>query len=93
MFRLPARKTLQIAIGLTVAFGIAATRTEKLFAEMQANLPHKTGAVLSSAGHNLPEPFDPARVPQSGGMASRLLAGIGVKFSQPIDVQTLCRNG
>jgi hypothetical protein len=33
---------------------------------------------LSSAGHDLPEPFDPARVPQSGGMASRLLAGITV---------------
>jgi len=76
-----ARNYLQIALGLAVAFGIAATRTEKLFAEMQANLPHELGMALSSAGHNLPEPFDPARVPQSGGMASRLLAGITVKFS------------
>lgn len=76
-----ARNYLQIALSLAVAFGIAATRTEKLFAEMQANLPHELGMALSSAGHNLPAPFDPARVPQSGGMASRLLAGITVKFS------------
>jgi hypothetical protein len=26
--------------------------------------------------HDHPEPFDPRRVPPSGGMASRLLAGI-----------------
>ena len=64
-----------------MAFGIAATRTEKLFTEMQANLPHEMGVALSSAGHDLPERFEPARVPQSGGMASRLLAGITVKFS------------
>lgn len=79
MPRIFARKNLQIILGLTVAVGIAATRTEKLFVEMQASLPHETGRVISAAGHNLPEPFDPARVPQSGGMASRLLAGIGVK--------------
>ena len=80
MSRFNACDYLQIVLGLTVAFGIAATRSEKLFAEMQANLPHELGIALSSAGHNLPEPFDPARVPQSGGMASRLLAGISVKF-------------
>ena len=78
---LNARNYLQITLGLTVAFGIAATRTEKLFTEMQANLPHEMGVALSSAGHDLPERFEPARVPQSGGMASRLLAGITVKFS------------
>lgn len=80
MFRLFARKNLQIALGLTVALGIAATRTEKIFAEMQSGLPHETAMMLSAADHALPEPFDPARVPQSGGMASRLLAGIGVKL-------------
>lgn len=78
MTRLFGRKNFQIALGLFVAVGIAATRTEKLFAEMQASLPHETARVITVAGHNLPEPFDPARVPQSGGMASRLLAGIGV---------------
>lgn len=81
MFRLMSRKNLQIALGLAVAFGIAATRTEKLFVEMQTSLPHQAGLVLSSAADSLPEPFDPARVPQSGGMASRLLAGINVKLS------------
>jgi hypothetical protein len=79
MRRLPAVKTLQIAFGLVVAFGIAATRTEKLFAEMQSSLHHSSGLALSTLGHNLPEPFDPARVPPSGGMAARLLAGISVK--------------
>jgi hypothetical protein len=44
------------------------------------SLPHEMGVVLSSAGHSLPAPFDPARVPSSGGMASRLLAGISVRF-------------
>jgi hypothetical protein len=80
VFRLLARKNLQIVLGLAVALGIAATRTEKLFAEMQSSLPHEMGAVLSSVGHSLPAPFDPARVPTSGGMASRLLAGISVKL-------------
>lgn len=78
MSRLFAAKNLQIALGLVLAIGVAATRTEKLFAEMQASLPHETGWMISAIGHNLPEPFDPARVPQSGGMASRLLAGIGL---------------
>lgn len=80
MSRLFARKNLQVALGLLVAIGIAATRTEKLFVEMQASLAHGTDRVISAAGHSLPEPFDPARVPQSGGMASRLLAGIGVNI-------------
>jgi hypothetical protein len=81
VFRRFARKNLQIVLGLAVALGIAATRTEKLFAEMQSSLPHEMGVVLSSAGHSLPAPFDPARVPLSGGMASRLLAGISVKLA------------
>lgn len=80
MSRLTPRKNLQIALGLLVAVGIAATRTEKLFVEMQTSLPHETGMVMSAQGHNVPEPFDPARVPQSGGMAARLLAGIAVSL-------------
>ena len=83
MFRLDARKYLQVGLGLAVAFGIAATRTEKLLAEMQSSLllHHETGLVLTSTEHDLPEPFDPARVPPSGGMAARLLAGISVKLA------------
>lgn len=82
MSRLFARQNLQIALGLLLAVGVAATRTEKLFAEMQASLPHETGWVISAIGHNLPEPFDPARVPQSGGMAARLLAGISANVAK-----------
>lgn len=81
MFRLVNRRKLQAIFGLVLALAIAATRTEKLFVEMLSSLPHEAGALISLAGHALPEPFDPARVPQSGGMASRLLAGINVKLS------------
>jgi len=81
MRRLSAVKTLQIAFALAVAVGIVATRTEKLFAEMQSSFHHDMGLALSTVGHNLPEPFDPARVPPSGGMAARLLAGISVKLA------------
>ncbi len=80
MSRLFAARTLQVALGLVIALGIAATRTEKLLAEMQASLPHEAGRVISAADHSLRAPFDPARVPMSGGMASRLLAGIGVSI-------------
>ena len=77
MRRPSTRTTLQIALGLIVAFGIAATRSEKLFAELAASLPRVVGIMVGNeSGH---APFDPARVPQSGGMASRLLAGIVVK--------------
>ncbi|CAN5138658.1 hypothetical protein BH10PSE7_BH10PSE7_40440 [soil metagenome] len=78
MFRQPSRKSIQIGLGLIVAFGIAATRSEKVMAEIWGDLGGTTRAEFQSPqrGH---EPFDPARVPQSGGMASRLLAGITVK--------------
>ena len=79
MIRLFARNQVQVLLGLAVALGIAATRTEKLIAEMQSSLPHEAGVLLSTGGHAVPEPFDPARVPPSGGMAARLLAGINVK--------------
>lgn len=81
MFRLVSLRKLQTVFGLVLALGIAATRTEKLWAEIQSGLPHEAGALITSSGHTLPEPFDPARVPPSGGMASRLLAGISVKFA------------
>jgi len=70
-------RSLRIVLGLMVAFGIAATRAEKLFAETLADLPAAPAFVMPHGG----VPFDPRRVPQSGGMAGRLLAGIKVKFS------------
>jgi hypothetical protein len=81
MFRLIVRNQLQALLGLAVALGIAATRTEKLIAEMESSLPHKAGITLSIGDLSLPEPFDPARVPPSGGMAARLLAGISAKLA------------
>ena len=82
MSRLLDRKTLQTGLGLALALGIAATRTEKLLAEMQAALLERTNVAISPPAEGLPELFDPARVPVSGGLAARLLAGITVKADQ-----------
>jgi hypothetical protein len=68
--------TFRIVLGLMVALGIAATRAEKLFAETLDGRPAAPAFVMPVSG----TPFDPRRVPQSGGMASRLLAGVKVKF-------------
>lgn len=70
-------RSLRIALGLIVAVGILGSRTEKLFVEVLGELP---AAVHVSQGGKPMEPFDPARVPQSGGMASRLLAGITARL-------------
>lgn len=70
-------RSLRVALGLVVAVGITASRTEKLFVEVLGDLP---SAVHYSGQAPVQEPFDPARVPQSGGMASRLLAGITAKL-------------
>jgi hypothetical protein len=73
--RLNQIATLRIALGLVVAIGLLGSRTEKLFVELLGASP--VFAVTNLPAH---EPFDPRRVPQSGGMASRLLAGITVKL-------------
>jgi len=80
MFRHDTNKKLQAIFGLAIGICIGVTRTEKLLAEMQSDLPHEKSVVVTSLGHVVPEPFDPARVLPSGGMASRLLAGISVKL-------------
>src|SRR5690242_20419519 len=81
MCRLVVQSPIRALLGLTVAFGIGATRSEKLIAELYSCLPHEAGVVLSTCDHAVPEPFDPARVPVSGGMAARLLAGISVRLA------------
>jgi len=58
-------RSLRISLGLIVALGLGAARSEKVWAE-----------VLNDLGGG-----DPRRVPQSGGMASRLLAGITIKHA------------
>ena len=72
-------RSLRLALGVTIAVALGAARTEKIWAEALGDL-HTGGAAISQPreGH---EPFDPRRVPQSGGMASRLLAGIIVKHA------------
>ena len=72
-------RSLRIALGAVVALGVGAARSEKIWAESLNDL-HGGEIVISQLqqGH---EPFDPSRVPQSGGMASRLLAGITVKHA------------
>ena len=71
-------RLLRTAFGLIVAIGLLASRTEKLFVEVLGDLP---APIHVSAELPVQEPFDPARVPQSGGMASRLLAGITVRLT------------
>ena len=63
-------------LGLLIAVGLGGARTEKIWAEALNGLdltpPHVS---LLKMNH---EAFDSRRVPQSGGMASRLLSGIRV---------------
>jgi hypothetical protein len=72
-------RSLRIALGLLVAIGLAGARTEKIWAEAFNGLDLSPAHVsLLKMAH---EPFDPRRVPQSGGMASRLLSGITVNHA------------
>lgn len=68
---------LRAILGLVIIAGLGAARTEKIWAEAFNGLD--LGGVKVSLPHDAHEPFDPRRVPQSGGMASRLLSGITVK--------------
>ena len=72
-------RSLRIALGLVVAIGLAGARTEKIWAEAFNGLDlAPTHVSLLKMAH---EPFDPRRVPPSGGMASRLLSGITVNHA------------
>ncbi len=74
-----ASQTFRAILGLVVALGLGAARSEKIWAEALSGLDlQPTGISVPHDGH---EPFDPARVPPSGGMAARLLSGIGVKHA------------
>ncbi len=72
-------RPLRIALGVIIALGLGAARSEKVWAEILNGLGGGETAISQvQQGH---APFDPRRVPQSGGMASRLLAGIIVKHA------------
>jgi hypothetical protein len=64
-----------------VAIGLAAARSEKIWAESLNDLHFGDLAITTPSQGQ--EPFDPARVPASGGMASRLLAGITATHRPP----------
>jgi hypothetical protein len=67
-------RLLRASLGILVAAALGGARTERVWAETFAKFD-VSGARISvpiSQG----EPFEPAPVPSSGGMASRLLAGI-----------------
>jgi hypothetical protein len=69
---------LRSGLGLIVAVALCGARTEKVWAETFESFD------LNASHIALPldarEPFEPARVPASGGMASRLLAGIKTRL-------------
>jgi hypothetical protein len=70
-------RSFHACLGLVLAIGLGGTRTEKIWAEALSSLDLAPVQVtLIHRGH---EPFDPRRVPQSGGLSGRLLAGITVK--------------
>ena len=80
MTRLTQFNSLRITLSLLLATGIGLARTEKIWAQNLDGLDTAPTSVSMPApeGH---EPFDPRRVPQTGGGASRLLAGLNVKHA------------
>jgi hypothetical protein len=73
-------RSLPPILVLAIALGLVLARTEKTWAEVFNGLDLDPTQV--SLIHDHPEPFDPRRVPPSGGMASRLLSGIIVKHAR-----------
>jgi len=73
-------RSLPPIAALVIAMAIGLVRTEKAWAEMVGGLDFQPTHV--SMVHDHPEAFDPRRVPPSGGMASRLLAGIIVTHAR-----------
>jgi hypothetical protein len=75
------RKNIAAAmLALVLAIGLGATRTEKLWAELAEQLRPQAAALLEPLSEGAQHPFDPRRVPQSGGQSGRLLAGIAVAW-------------
>jgi hypothetical protein len=72
-------RNLRAALGLLIIVGLGGARTEKIWAEAFNGMDFSSPHVSILKVH--PEAFDPRRVPQSGGMASRLLSGIRVNHA------------
>jgi hypothetical protein len=73
-------RSLPPIAAMVIAVAIGLVRTEKTWAEACNGLDWQPPHV--SMAHDHPEAFDPRRVPPSGGMASRLLAGILVTHAR-----------
>jgi len=73
-------RSLPPIAAMVIALAIGLVRTEKTWAEAFNGLDWQPTQV--SMVHDHPEAFDPRRVPPSGGMASRLLAGIIVSHAR-----------
>jgi hypothetical protein len=73
-------RSLPPVAAMVIAVAIGLVRTEKTWAEAFNSLDWQSTQV--SMVHDHPEAFDPRRVPPSGGMASRLLAGIIVTHAR-----------
>jgi hypothetical protein len=73
-------RSLPPIAALVIAAAIGLVRTEKTWAEALNGLDWQPTHVSMVQNH--PEAFDPRRVPASGGMASRLLAGIIVTHAR-----------
>jgi len=73
-------RSLPPIAAMVIALAIGLVRTEKTWAEALGGLDFQPTHV--SLVHDHPAPFDPRRVSPSGGMASRLLAGIIVTHAR-----------
>lgn len=74
------RPTFMMILSLTLAVTLGLARTEKIWAQNLNELHTAPLAVEMPEGEGH-APFDPRRVPQSGGAGSRLLAGSIVKHA------------
>jgi hypothetical protein len=77
--RLAQNQFFRASLGICIALALCGVRTEKAWADALSQLD--ANGVRLSAPMNDHEPFDTARVPQSGGMASRLLAGLKIDLT------------
>ena len=73
-------RSLPPIAAMVIAVALGLVRTEKTWAEALNGLDWQPTHVSMVQDH--PEAFDPRRVPASGGMASRLLAGIIVTHAR-----------
>jgi hypothetical protein len=80
MHRLVLTKSFVAALSVVLAVTTGLARTEKIWAQNLNDLIDTPLSIHTPAGEGH-EPFDPRRVPQTGGGASRLLSGLNIKHA------------